>query len=59
MGPAKCLVKGDVAVVEISVRKGAMIVVEPDCTSRVTGRVVLRDRGVTIAAGLIVSHKID
>lgn len=59
MGPAKCLVKGDVAVVEISVRKGAMIVVEPDCASRVTGRVVLRDRGVTIAAGLIVSHKID
>ena len=54
LGPAKCLVKGDVAVVEIAVRK--MIVVEPDCNTRVTGRVVLRDRGVTIAAGLIVSH---
>jgi elongation factor 1 alpha-like protein len=55
-GPVpKCLVKGDVAVVEISVRKGAVVVVEPDNTTRVTGRVVIRDRGVTIAAGLIIT----
>jgi hypothetical protein len=34
---------------------GKMIVVEPNAgTSRVTGRVVLRDRGVTVAAGVIV-----
>jgi len=49
----KCLVKGDVAIVEISAKKP--IVVEPDTHSRVTGRVVIRDRGVTIAAGLIVN----
>ena len=51
----KCLVKGDVAIVEIAVRKGAVIVVEAD-SNRATGRVVIRDRGVTIAAGLVVSH---
>jgi elongation factor 1 alpha-like protein len=49
----KCLVKGDVAIVEISVSRP--IVVETDTHTRVTGRVVIRDRGVTIAAGLIVS----
>jgi translation elongation factor EF-1alpha len=46
---------GDVGIVELTVRKGASIVVEPDTNSRVTGRVVIRDRGVTIAAGLVVS----
>lgn len=51
----KCLVKGDVGIVELTVRKGASIVVEPDTNTRVTGRVVIRDRGVTIAAGLVVS----
>ncbi len=55
LAPAKCLVKGDVAIVEISLRKGSSIVIEPDCSTRVTGRVVIRDRGITIAAGLIVS----
>ena len=55
-GPVpKCLVKGDVAVVEISVRKGSVVVVEPNTTTRVTGRVVIRDRGVTVAAGLITT----
>lgn len=52
----KCLVKGDVAVVEITLRN--QIVVEPNDQpphQRVTGRVVLRDRGVTIAAGLVVN----
>lgn len=52
----KCLVKGDVAIVELSTRKNVPIVVETDVTNRVTGRVVVRDRGVTIAAGLIVSY---
>ena len=51
----KCLVKGDVGIVEIAVRKGATIVTETD-SNRATGRVVIRDRGVTIAAGLVVSH---
>ena len=57
----KCLVKGDVAVVEITLRN--QIVVEPtdfDLAQpphqRVTGRVVLRDRGLTIAAGRVVSR---
>lgn len=50
----KCLVKGDVAIVEISTRK--IIPIEPDVTNRVTGRVVIRDRGTTIAAGLVVSY---
>jgi translation elongation factor EF-1alpha len=53
--PVKCLVKNDRAVVEISLRKGCLIVIEPDCVSRVTGRVVIRDRGVTIAAGRVVT----
>ena len=52
-GVPKCLVKGDVGIVEVTVRK--LLVVEPDAVSRVTGRVVIRDRGVTIAAGLVVS----
>ena len=51
----KCLVKGDVGIVELTVRKGGSIVVEPDTNTRVTGRVVIRDRGVTIAVGLVVS----
>jgi elongation factor 1 alpha-like protein len=50
----KCLVKGDVAIVEISTRK--IIPIEPDVTTRVTGRVVIRDRGTTIAAGLVVTY---
>ena len=52
----KCLVKGDVAIVELTTRKNVPIVVEADVTNRVTGRVVVRDRGVTIAAGLVVSY---
>ncbi len=52
----KCLCKGDVAIVEISTRKNVPIVVESDVTNRVTGRVVVRDRGVTVAAGLVVSY---
>ena len=55
-GIPKCLVKGDLALVEISLRKGSVLVVEPDAEQhRVTGRVVIRDRGVTIAAGLVVN----
>jgi elongation factor 1 alpha-like protein len=50
----KCLVKGDLAIVEVTVRKGQVVVVEPNETTRVTGRVVIRDRGVTIAAGLVI-----
>lgn len=46
----KCLVKGDKAIVELRVKNG--IVVESD-THRVTGRIILRDRGITVAAGLI------
>ena len=50
------MVKGDLALVEISLRKGSVLVVEPDAEQhRVTGRVVIRDRGVTIAAGLVVN----
>lgn len=48
----KCLVKGDMAIIEVSTRK--MVPVEPD-SHRVTGRVILRDRGVTVAAGMVVS----
>jgi elongation factor 1 alpha-like protein len=50
----RCLVKGDTALVEITLKKGNHVVIETGVTSRVTGRVVLRDRGVTIAAGLCV-----
>ena len=56
-GPVpKCLVRGDVAVVEITLRRGVLVAVEPNTSNRVTGRVVIRDRGVTIAAGLIVTY---
>jgi translation elongation factor EF-1alpha len=55
--PPKCLVKGEVAMVEISLRKGHVIAVEPNASTRVTGRVVIRDRGVTIAAGLVTKQE--